>query len=181
MTLLIIARTRRRPFSFDGMTQALHRLAATDTSRVPRHDLLRLQTVGAQRGILESASTGWETFLDAVIRSGFAITGTWPMRTEGARQPDDRYRDTNALASSIVLVCRSRPAVDTVAATRREFLTTLRARSCQKRYACCKRATSRRSISPRPPSVPVWRIYTRYARVLDAEPASRCRCAPRWL
>ena len=29
-----------------------------------------------------TASTGWETFLDAVIRAGFAISGTWPMRTE---------------------------------------------------------------------------------------------------
>ena len=53
-------------------------------------------------------STGWSTFLDAVVRSGFRITGTLPLRTEQA------YRmvaaGTNALASSIVLVCRQRPA-----------------------------------------------------------------------
>ena len=53
-------------------------------------------------------STGWSTFLDSVVRSGFRITGTLPLRTEQA------YRmvaaGTNALASSIVLVCRRRPA-----------------------------------------------------------------------
>jgi putative DNA methylase len=51
-------------------------------------------------------STGWETFLEAVLSSGLTITGTWPMRTERA----GRIRDTgsNALASSIVLVCRPR-------------------------------------------------------------------------
>ena len=71
-----------------------------------------------------TASTGWETFLDATIRSGFAITGTWPMRTELAHRMIGR--GTNALASSIVLVCRRRP-VDAPLATRREFLTALRA------------------------------------------------------
>ena len=52
------------------------------------------------------ASSGWETMLNAIIQSGFAITGTWPMRTE----KDGRMigNGTNALASSIVLVCRKR-------------------------------------------------------------------------
>ena len=70
-----------------------------------------------------TASTGWETFLDAAIRAGFAITGTWPMRTEGAGRI--LAKGTNALASSIVLVCRRRPP-DAPLATRREFLTALR-------------------------------------------------------
>ena len=47
--------------------------------------------------------------LEAVITAGFAITGTWPMRTE--RQADARASESNALASSIVLVCRPRPAM----------------------------------------------------------------------
>jgi len=55
-----------------------------------------------------TASTGWETMLDGMLRSGWAITGTWPMRTElGNRM---RNIDSNALASSIVLVCRPRNA-----------------------------------------------------------------------
>lgn len=71
----------------------------------------------------ETASTGWETMLSAIIKSGFAITGTWPIRTE--RQIRLRSIDSNALASSIVLVCRKR-MVDAPICTRREFLFALK-------------------------------------------------------
>lgn len=53
------------------------------------------------------ASTGWETMLTAIISAGFQITATWPMRTERSARP--RAHGANALASSVVLVCRSRP------------------------------------------------------------------------
>jgi putative DNA methylase len=52
------------------------------------------------------ASTGWETLLEGMIRSGWAVTGTWPMRTELGNRV--RAIDSNALASSIVLACRPR-------------------------------------------------------------------------
>ena len=66
-----------------------------------------------------TVSTGWETFLEAVIKSGFAITGTLPMRTElGNRMI---AMDANALASSIVLVCRRREA-DAEMISRKEFI-----------------------------------------------------------
>ncbi|MCL2825535.1 MAG: DUF1156 domain-containing protein, partial [Polyangiaceae bacterium] len=52
-----------------------------------------------------TTSTGWQVFLDAVIRCGFAITGTWPMRTEYGNLEGNR----NALASSVIVVCRKRP------------------------------------------------------------------------
>lgn len=52
----------------------------------------------------EVASTGWETMLSAIIRAGFSITGTWPIRTERAAR--NVSLGANALASSIVLVCR---------------------------------------------------------------------------
>lgn len=55
----------------------------------------------------DSASTGWETMLTALIRAGFQITATWPMRTEMKSRM--RSHDSNALASSIVLACRKRP------------------------------------------------------------------------
>ena len=70
-----------------------------------------------------STSTGWETMLSAIVQSGFMITGTWPMRTERAARTISI--DTNALASSIVLVCRKRPA-DAPIYTRRDFLTALK-------------------------------------------------------
>ena len=70
------------------------------------------------------ASTGWETMLQAVLDAGFSINGTWPMRTEN---PDRALASgTNALASSIVLVCR--PTVESAGlATRREFIAALKA------------------------------------------------------
>jgi len=71
-----------------------------------------------------TSSTGWETFLDAVLKAGFALTGTWPMRTElGNRM---RSADSNALASSIVLVCRKRSA-DAPSTSRRAFIRELNA------------------------------------------------------
>lgn len=69
-----------------------------------------------------TASTGWETMLSAIIRAGFSITGTWPMRTELANRTI--ASGTNALASSIVLVCRKRDET-TGSATRREFINAL--------------------------------------------------------
>jgi len=70
-----------------------------------------------------TASTGWETFLTGVIEHGFAITGTWPMRTEcGSRMVG---QGTNALASSVVLACVPREP-NAPMATRREFLNTLK-------------------------------------------------------
>jgi putative DNA methylase len=68
------------------------------------------------------ASTGWETMLTGLISAGFAITGTWPMRTEMSNRPV--ANGTNALASSIVLVCRKRPD-DAPPASRRQFIAAL--------------------------------------------------------
>jgi putative DNA methylase len=55
-----------------------------------------------------TASTGWETVLEALIRAGWLIDGTWPMRTEQAGGL--RALGRNALASSVVIVCRRRQA-----------------------------------------------------------------------
>lgn len=68
-----------------------------------------------------TASTGWETMLSAIIRAGFSIVGTWPMRTE---RSTGLKASVNALASSIVLVCRKR-APDAGKCTRREFINAL--------------------------------------------------------
>lgn len=70
----------------------------------------------------QTASTGWETMLSALIRAGFTITGTWPMRTELTNRT--RGNNANALASSIVLVCRKRSSTSG-SCTRREFINAL--------------------------------------------------------
>lgn len=69
-----------------------------------------------------TASSGWETMISAVINAGFIITGTWPIRTELTTALKG---NVNALASSIVLVCRKRPA-DAPQTTRRNLINALR-------------------------------------------------------
>ena len=72
-------------FFLDGMAQAMCRLSEQAHPGFPTTIYYAFKQ-SEKKGDAGTTSTGWETFLDAVIRSGFAITGTWPMRTErGAR------------------------------------------------------------------------------------------------
>lgn len=105
-------------FFMDGMTQAIRNLAEQAHPAFPvtiYYAFKQSETKGKDG----TSSTGWETFLAAVLEAGFAITGTWPIRTELARRMVGS--GTNALASSIVLVCRRR-AADAISISRREFL-----------------------------------------------------------
>lgn len=79
------------------------------------------QTSNSRDG--QRTSTGWETMLQALMNCGLEITGTWPIRTEMGNRT--RGQGSNALASSIVLVCRKRSDSSTVA-TRPEFQRELR-------------------------------------------------------
>ena len=116
------SKERAEAFFLDGMTLAMQRLANHAHPALPVTVYYAFKQ-SESRGDAGLTSTGWETFLDAVIRAGFAVTGTWPIRTElGNRMVG---MGTNALASSIVLVCRPRP-VDAPMATRREFLESLK-------------------------------------------------------
>ena len=109
-------------FFLNGMTQALNQLSEQTHPGFPV-TIYSAFKQSETRGNTGTASTGWETFLDAVLRSNFTITGTWPMQTENTSRM--RGMDSNALASSVVLVCRRRK-VDARAATRRECVTALR-------------------------------------------------------
>jgi len=112
-----------------------------------------------------TSSTGWETFLDAVIRAGFAVSGTWPMRTElGNRMIGS---GTNALASSIVLVCRKRAASAPVA-TRREFVGALKAELTQA-LALLQRSNIAPVDLAQAAIGPGMAVFTRYEKVLDAQ------------
>lgn len=113
----------------------------------------------------KTASTGWETMLSAIIRAGFAITGTWPMSTE--REGRTIGIGINALASSIVLVCRKRPA-DAPQTTRRGFIAELKR---ELRPALQK--LQRSNIAPvdlaQSAIGPGMGVYSRYGRVLEAD------------
>ncbi|MFC1762347.1 DUF1156 domain-containing protein [Planctomycetota bacterium] len=78
----------------------------------------------SETNVESTVSIGWESFLDAVIRAGFVIVGTWPMRTE--RSARSRGQGSNALASSVVLVCRKRLS-NAESISRRRFLRELNA------------------------------------------------------
>jgi putative DNA methylase len=150
-------------FFLDGMTKAMHRLAEQSHPAFPVtiYYAFKQSETGNETG---TASTGWETFLDAVIRAGFAITGTWPVKTE--RRGGVRDLERNALASSIVLVCRPRPMSATTS-TRREFVNALKAE-----LPAALAHLQRSNIAPvdlaQAAIGPGMAIYTRYSKVMDA-------------
>lgn len=109
-------------FFMDGMTAAMHNLAqqAHPAFPVTIYYAFKQSDTADETG---TSSTGWETFLEAVLRAGFTLTGTWPMRTE--KEGRVIGNGANALASSIVLVCRKRDhGAETI--SRREFQRQLR-------------------------------------------------------
>ncbi len=150
-------------FFLEGMTEAMHRLAEQAHPAFPTtiyYAFKQSETEGAQG----TSSTGWETFLAAVIRSDFAVIGTWPMRTE---RDQGLKTGTNVLASSIILACRAR-AASAMTATRREFLNALKAE-----LPAALVHLQRSNIAPvdlaQAAIGPDMAIFTRYAKVVDAE------------
>ena len=114
-------REEAETFFLTGMTRAMHRLAERCSPSFPItiYYAFKQSDTSDEEGAEGTTSTGWETFLQAVVDSGLGITGTWPIRTE--RDARTRGIGSNALASSIVLVCRPRlPSAETAA--RKDFL-----------------------------------------------------------
>ncbi len=162
------SKEKAEAFFLNGMTRAMHRLAgqAHPAFPVTIYYAFKQSETDDEEG---TSSTGWDTFLDAVIRAGFALTGTWPIRSE------QEYRmigiGTNALASSIILVCRRRDEnapTDAPTATRRDFQAALKAE-----LPVALAHLQRGNIAPvdlaQAAIGPGMAVYTRYAKVLDAE------------
>lgn len=119
----------------------------------------------SKNDVESTASTGWETMLSAIIKAGFSITGTWPMKTE---KPGRTIGNgTNALASSIVLVCRKRPEGAPMG-TRRDFVMALKR---ELGPALDKLRSS--NIAPvdlaQSAIGPGIGVYSRYSQVLEAD------------
>ena len=155
------SKQKAESFFLSGMTRAMQRLAERSHPTLPITIYYAFkQSEKKGEGL---TSTGWETFLDAAISVGLTITGTWPVRTErGART---LAIGTNALASSIVLVCRKR-AAEAPLATRREFVDALR-----EELPAALRTMQAGSIAPvdlaQAAIGPGMAVFSRYARVLD--------------
>ena len=111
------------------------------------------------------ASTGWETMLEGLINSGFSLTGTWPVRTERS----GRMRDfgSNALASSIVLVCRPRPT-NAPKITRRQFLSELK-RELPKALKTLQQGNVAPVDLAQASIGPGMAIYSRYTEILESD------------
>ena len=157
-------------FFLAGMTEAMRRLAEQAHPGFPVTIYYAFKQ-SERKGGTGIASTGWETFLDAVIEAGFSVTGTWPLRTElGNRM---RGQASNALASSIVLVCRARlrthrwpPAASSLQPS---------SLNCRWRWLTCSGATSRRLTWRRRPSDRAWRSTRATARCSTLKAAlSQC-------
>ena len=116
------------------------------------------ETVGAK------TSTGWETFLTGLLNAGFAVDGTWPMRTELANKIT---AGTNILASSIVLVCRPRPS-DAGVVSRRDFLAALK-----RELPEALRNLQKGNIAPvdlaQAAIGPGMAVFSRYAKVMETD------------
>ena len=157
-------------FFLDGMSEAMHRLAVQAHPAFPVTIYYAFKQSETKDDA--TASTGWETFLQAVINAGFAITGTWPMRTE--RSARTVSLDTNALASSVVLVCRPR-AADAPSISLRDFRRELKATLPEALEAMI-------GSSGASPAAPVdlaqaaigpgMEVFSRYAQVLESNGAA---------
>jgi len=126
------------PYRFDGSKQKaqaffeeglgkafnrMHEISHADYPLTVYYAFKQAETDQKGKSDESVASTGWETMLEGLIKADFSINGTWPMRSELSNRMV--ASGTNALASSIVLVCRPRPT-DAPKASRRQFLTELK-------------------------------------------------------
>jgi putative DNA methylase len=156
-------------FFLNGMTEAMHNLAIKSHPAAPItiYYAFKQSETESKAG---TSSTGWETFLEAVLKSGLALSGTWPMRTE---RPTGVKGEMNALASAIILVCRPR-AKDAGTISRRQFV-----RQLNETLPLALDAMTRESEGLHSPVAPVdlsqaiigpgMAIFSRYDAVLEAD------------
>ena len=169
---------RAKQFFESGLLQAFTRLKEVQVNNVPLsiyYAFKQTETDDAAGDAEDAddtsddqkvtASTGWEAFLRAVIDAGFMITGTWPVRSE--RKGRARDIKSNALASSVVLVCRKRPS-DEVVITRGEFRRALR-----EELPVAVQALKHGNIAPvdlaQAAIGPGMAIFSRHATVMEAD------------
>ncbi len=162
------SKEKAEKFFLDGMTQAIYNMAKNGHPAFPVTIYYAFKQVETKEG--STSSTGWETFLEAVIRAGFSIDGTWPMRTEMANRMIGS--GTNALASSVVLVCKKRE-IEAESISRREFQRELREKMPEALEAMIGGETGTTPIAPvdlaQAAIGPGMAVYSRYAAVLNQD------------
>jgi putative DNA methylase len=147
----------------DGMRAAIHQMASTSSSDFPATIYYAFKQSEIQaEGI---SSTGWATFLQAIMEAGYSVVGTWPMRTEMSSRM--MASGTNALANSVVLVCRKREAeADTI--TRAEFIRALK-RELPSAIGELQAANIAPADMPQSAIGPGMGVFSRYKAVIEAD------------
>lgn len=150
-------------FFLDGMTKAIERMTHQIGNELPATIYYAFkQSEVESEGI---SSTGWATFLQAVVRAGFSVVGTWPTRTEMSNRMV--ASGTNALANSVVLVCRKKdPAAETI--TRAEFIRALK-RELPPAIAELQVANIAPADMPQSAIGPGMGVFSRYKAVLESD------------
>jgi putative DNA methylase len=152
-------------FFEEGLGKVFRRIAGLQNPEYPF--CLFYAFKQAERSVADGsiASTGWEAMLQALLDAGFSIDGTWPVRTEATGGLRELGR--NALASSIVLVCRPR-SHDLLVGTRKEFVAALRAE-----LPPALQLLQQANIAPvdlaQAAIGPGMATFSRFSRVIDAE------------
>ncbi|WP_153467946.1 DUF1156 domain-containing protein [Komagataeibacter medellinensis] len=153
-------------FFLRGMTESLKNFITISDPSAPTAIYYAFkQSEIEEEGI---SSTGWATFLDAVISAGFAINATWPVRTE--RTVRMRAIGSNALANSVVLVCRPK-SDSSVSITRQEFVRTLK-RELPSAIAELQAANIAPADMPQSSIGPGMGVFSRYNAVLESDDSS---------
>ena len=164
------SKEKAESFFLGGMTDAMRSLASQAHLAGP----ITIYYAFKQSDTQETdgtSSTGWVTFLEAVHSAGLQLSGTWPMRTELSNRMIGE--GNNALASSIVLVCRKRPA-DAPSISRREFIRELNGVLPEALDEMTKGSGDERSpVAPVDLSQaiigPGMAVFSKYAAVLEAD------------
>ena len=147
----------------EGMAKLLKQIARVQHREYPATIFYAYKQQETKRG--DTASTGWETFLQGLVYAGLQITATWPIRTELPTKL--LAQGASVLASSVVIACRPRPA-DAPTASRRELL-----RELSDRLPDAVRLLQEEAIAPvdMAQSVigPGMEVFSRYSKVLEAD------------
>jgi putative DNA methylase len=153
-------------FFESGMADFMAEVSAAQSSAAPVTIYYAYKATESREG--EVRSTGWDTFLQGVMDAGLQVSATWPLRTERAGRSTSI--GANALASSIVLACRSR-ASSAPLATRGEFVAALRGELPE-----AVRLLQSGNIAPvdmaQSTIGPGIRVFSRYTRVVEADGSS---------
>ena len=161
------SKEKAEAFFLEGMTLAIENMAEKGHPAFPVTIYYAFKQSETSEG--STSNTGWETFLDAIIRAGFSIDGTWPMRTE---RPTGVKVAMNALASSIILVCKKRNIISK-SISRREFQRELRDQMPEALEAMIGGETGTTPIAPvdlaQAAIGPGMAIFSKYEAVLNQD------------